>query len=42
MASLEEFRSYHSPLKDFYEGKTVLLTGGSGFIGKLLIEKLVK
>ncbi|XP_035789764.1 fatty acyl-CoA reductase wat-like [Anopheles albimanus] len=42
MASLEEFRSYHSPLKDFYEGKTILLTGGSGFIGKLLIEKLVK
>ncbi|XP_049546653.1 fatty acyl-CoA reductase wat-like [Anopheles darlingi] len=42
MASLEEFRNYRSPLKDFYEGKTVLLTGGSGFIGKLLLEKLVK
>ncbi|XP_058062402.1 fatty acyl-CoA reductase wat-like [Anopheles bellator] len=42
MASLEEFRAYRSPLKDFYDGKTVLLTGGSGFLGKLMIEKLVK
>uniref|UniRef100_A0A182QCZ4 Fatty acyl-CoA reductase n=1 Tax=Anopheles farauti TaxID=69004 RepID=A0A182QCZ4_9DIPT len=42
MASLEEFRTYRSPLKDFYEGKSVLLTGGSGFLGKLLIEKLIK
>ncbi|XP_058122959.1 fatty acyl-CoA reductase wat-like [Anopheles ziemanni] len=42
MASLEEFRAYRSPLKDFYTGKSVLLTGGSGFLGKLLIEKLVK
>uniref|UniRef100_A0A182JFZ0 Fatty acyl-CoA reductase n=1 Tax=Anopheles atroparvus TaxID=41427 RepID=A0A182JFZ0_ANOAO len=42
MASLEEFRAYHSPLKDFYQGKSVLLTGGSGFLGKLLIEKFIK
>ncbi|XP_053674489.1 fatty acyl-CoA reductase wat-like [Anopheles nili] len=42
MASLDEFRTYRSPLKDFYEGKHVLLTGGSGFLGKLLIEKLIK
>uniref|UniRef100_A0A182MN49 Fatty acyl-CoA reductase n=1 Tax=Anopheles culicifacies TaxID=139723 RepID=A0A182MN49_9DIPT len=42
MVSLEEFRAYRSPLKDFYDGKYVLLTGGSGFLGKLLIEKLIK
>ncbi|EDO63776.1 AGAP005986-PA [Anopheles gambiae str. PEST] len=42
MVSLEEFRAYRSPLKDFYDGKYVLLTGGSGFVGKLLIEKLIK
>ncbi|XP_049289399.1 fatty acyl-CoA reductase wat-like [Anopheles funestus] len=42
MVSLEEFRAYRSPLKDFYAGKYVLLTGGSGFLGKLLIEKLIK
>ncbi|XP_058463867.1 fatty acyl-CoA reductase wat-like [Malaya genurostris] len=37
-----EFESYHSPLKDFYQGKIVLLTGGTGFLGKLYIEKLIR
>uniref|UniRef100_A0A182TKJ4 Fatty acyl-CoA reductase n=1 Tax=Anopheles melas TaxID=34690 RepID=A0A182TKJ4_9DIPT len=40
--SLEEFNANKSPVKDFYHGKTVLLTGGSGFLGKLFIEKLIK
>ncbi|XP_055533195.1 fatty acyl-CoA reductase wat-like [Wyeomyia smithii] len=39
---LKAFESYHSPLKDFYEGKIVLLTGGTGFLGKLYIEKLIR
>ncbi|XP_053687064.1 fatty acyl-CoA reductase wat-like [Sabethes cyaneus] len=40
--NLKDFESYHSPLKDFYEGKIVLLTGGTGFLGKLYIEKLIR
>jgi alcohol-forming fatty acyl-CoA reductase len=31
-----------SPIRDFYKDKVVFLTGGFGFIGKLLIEKLLK
>lgn len=30
-----------SPIKDFLRNKTIFLTGGFGFIGKLLIEKLL-
>lgn len=29
-------------LKDFYNGKTIFLTGGSGFIGKILLSKLMR
>ena len=29
-------------LKSFYEGKVVLVTGGSGYIGSALIDKLKK
>lgn len=29
-------------VKDFYCGKTVLLTGGTGFIGRLLLAKLMR
>ncbi|CAH0602038.1 unnamed protein product [Chrysodeixis includens] len=28
-------------IPDFYKGKTIFITGGSGFIGKVLIEKLL-
>lgn len=27
---------------DFFAGKNVLITGGSGFLGKVLIEKLLR
>ncbi|EDS35447.1 fatty acyl-CoA reductase 1 [Culex quinquefasciatus] len=41
-ASLDEFERYRSPLKDFYHGKIVFLTGGTGFLGKLYVEKLIR
>merc|ERR1719347_309130 len=31
-----------SKISQFYEGKTVFITGGTGFIGKVLIEKLLR
>lgn len=38
---LENVDSY-SPMKEFLKDKTIFLTGGFGFIGKLLIEKLLR
>ena len=29
------------PLRDFYRGKTVLLTGGTGLLGKVLLERML-
>lgn len=34
--------SAHSPIRNFFRGKTVFLTGGTGFLGKLFIEKLLQ
>lgn len=31
-----------SPVRDFYSGKNVLLTGGTGYLGKMIIEKLLR
>ncbi|KAL1379276.1 hypothetical protein pipiens_015019 [Culex pipiens pipiens] len=31
-----------SPMRNFYRDKTVFLTGGTGFLGKLFIEKLLR
>lgn len=28
-------------VREFYSGRTVLVTGGTGFMGKVLIEKLL-
>lgn len=29
-------------VKNFYEGKSVLITGATGFIGKVMLEKLLR
>lgn len=29
-------------IADFYSGKNVFVTGGTGFVGKVLIEKLLR
>ncbi|XP_015043113.2 fatty acyl-CoA reductase wat isoform X1 [Drosophila pseudoobscura] len=31
-----------TPVTDFYRGATVLITGGTGFVGKVLTEKLLR
>lgn len=31
-----------SEIAEFYAGCNVLITGGSGFVGKVLIEKLLR
>lgn len=31
-----------TPIQDFYNGQSVFITGGTGFMGKLLVEKLFR
>jgi len=31
-----------SDIREFFSGKSVLVTGGTGFVGKVLIEKLLR
>lgn len=33
---------FDSPITSFYAGKTVFLTGPTGFLGHLLLEKLLR
>jgi fatty acyl-CoA reductase len=30
------------PIRDFYASTTILITGGTGFLGKALLEKLLR
>lgn len=32
----------NSPISDFFSGKTVFLTGPTGFLGHLLLEKILR
>ncbi|XP_031634319.1 fatty acyl-CoA reductase wat-like [Contarinia nasturtii] len=31
-----------TPMRDFYRGKVILLTGGTGFLGQIYVEKLLR
>lgn len=33
---------YDSPITEFFAGKTVFLTGPTGFLGHLLLEKILR
>lgn len=37
-----ELTADESSIKKFYEGADVFITGGSGYIGKILVEKLLR
>lgn len=41
-ADMLEETDLNSPIKDFLKDKSVFITGGFGFVGKLLIEKLLR
>jgi FlaA1/EpsC-like NDP-sugar epimerase len=43
-ASINHNKIYNknSKIQDFYEHKNVFITGGTGFLGKILIEKLIR
>lgn len=32
----------HTPMRDFYRDKVILLTGGTGFLGQIYVEKLLR
>lgn len=38
----EDVEKMSSPMKDFYRGKNIFMTGGTGFIGLLILEKLLR
>lgn len=42
LALTEEKKITTTPMMEYYRGKNVLVTGGTGFIGRLLIEKLLR
>lgn len=31
-----------TPMKNFYRNKTIFITGGTGFLGQIFIEKLLR
>lgn len=39
---LDPTETGRSEVTEFFDGCNVLVTGGSGFIGKLLLEKLLR
>uniref|UniRef100_A0A336LKJ3 Fatty acyl-CoA reductase n=1 Tax=Culicoides sonorensis TaxID=179676 RepID=A0A336LKJ3_CULSO len=39
---LKGYNVHDSPMLDFYRGKSIFITGGTGFLGKLFLEKLLR
>lgn len=39
---LDESVPRTTPMRDFYRDKIVFLTGGTGFLGQLYVEKLLR
>lgn len=39
---MKETTTSRSAVQEFYDGKAVFVTGGSGFLGRLVIEKLLR
>lgn len=39
---VDEIGTKDSPMKRFYRDKTVFVTGGTGFLGILFVEKLLR
>jgi len=37
-----EKSSQRSEVREFYKGKTVLISGATGFVGKILLEKILR
>lgn len=31
-----------TPIQEWYSGRSILVTGGTGFMGKILLEKLIR
>lgn len=31
-----------TPMRDYYRGKVIFLTGGTGFLGQIYVEKLLR
>ena len=39
----DSFNEFHcSNIAQFYDGRSIFLTGGTGFIGKVIVEKLLR
>jgi len=39
---MQFFVQSYQPIQEFFSGKTVGITGGTGFVGQALIEKLLR
>ena len=43
MAEIDGSEDYcNGNIAQFYEGKSIFITGGTGFIGKVVVEKLLR